>query len=252
MKRIVVSFAKKQKAEKYKDSIRESASGRIEIGEAWSAVGPPAGGWCSLLADADGLLLTGGVDVEPARYGEALDSSAGLEVDQARDAMEWDLLAAARNRRVPVLGICRGHQVVNSFLGGSLHQDLGALGPEIRTAHDPDPENRRHLAHAMSASPGSLPLQRLLAGSGPALVNSLHHQAVRRPGGGMIVAGVGPGGVIEATEHEDPSWWVWTVQWHPEELIAGGDSPLHWTLFESFLAAAKVASRGHERLERVR
>ncbi|KAB2958477.1 MAG: gamma-glutamyl-gamma-aminobutyrate hydrolase family protein [Thermoanaerobaculia bacterium] len=247
--RILVSFAKPEKVRKYKDSIRGVGGPGVEVGEAWSAVAPPADGWGALAQGFDGLLLSGGVDVEPARYGETLDPAAGVEVLPVRDAMEWDLLAAARARRIPVLGICRGHQVVNAFLGGTLWQDLGALGAGVRAAHRHDPDRRRELAHSVEAVPGAHPLQALFSARAPFPVNSFHHQAVKSPGRGMVVAATGPGGVIEATGLADPDWWVWSVQWHPEELVEAGDHPFNRTLFEHFLEAAATRSRQREGVE---
>lgn len=247
--RILLSFAKLDKAEKYKSSIRGVGGPGVEVGEAWSAVALPAVGWRALVENFDGLLLSGGVDVEPARYGEALDLAAGVDINFERDAMEWELLAAARERRIPVLGICRGHQVVNAFLGGTLFQDLGALGAGVREAHRHDPERRRELAHDVEAVPGEHPLQRLLAAHTPFAVNSFHHQAVKAIGRGMIVAATGPQGVVEATALADPSWWVWSVQWHPEELVEAGDHPFNRTLFEHFLEAAAARSRPREGVE---
>lgn len=249
MTRILVSFAKLEKAERYKSSIRGGGGSSVVVGEAWSAAAPPATGWGALVADADGLLLTGGVDVDPARYGEPIDPAAGVEVDSRRDAMEWSLLEAARARRIPVLAICRGHQVVNAFLGGTLWQDLGALGAESRAIHRRDSADRRRLAHAVEAVPGDHPLQQLFSEHSPFLVNSFHHQAVKSPGRAMVVSARGPGGVIEATGLADPDWWLWSVQWHPEELVEAGDHPFNRTLFERFLGAAAARSRRREGAE---
>lgn len=246
---VLLSFAKQDKAKKYKDSLKGVGGPGVEVGEAWSAEAPPAGGWAALVGRADGLVLSGGVDVEPARYGERLEPSAGVEINLERDAMEWSLLEAARARRTPVLAICRGHQVVNAFLGGTLWQDLGAVGDETREIHRRDPADRRRLAHAVEAVPGDHPLQRLVSGPSPFLVNSFHHQAVKSPGRSMIVAARGPGGVIEATGLADPDWWVWSVQWHPEELVEAGDHPFNRTLFERFLEAAAARSQRREGAE---
>lgn len=247
---VLLSFARQDKAKKYKESLKRVGGPGVEVLEAWSAEAPPAGGWAALVGRADGLVLSGGVDVEPARYGETLDPSAGVEVLEVRDAMEWELLATARDLRIPVLGICRGHQVVNAFLGGTLWQDLGTLGAGVRAAHRHDPDRRRELAHPVEAVPGEHPLQQLFSGASPFSVNSFHHQAVKAPGRGMVVAATGPGAVIEATALADPSWWVWSVQWHPEELVEAGDHPFNRTLFERFLdAAAAARSRQREGVE---
>jgi len=244
VQRVLVSFARQDKARKYKDSITGVGGESTAVVDACSASSPPAGGWRALVDGADGLLLTGGLDVEPWRYGEAPHATAGVETLPERDAMEWELLAAARAQRVPVLAICRGHQVVNAFLGGTLWQDLGEASATAKRAHDLRDGDRRRLAHPIAVAPGSGRLRELLAATGPFAVNSLHHQAVKSPGRGMEVAAVGPGDVIEATGLADPDWWVWSVQWHPEELLEPGDHPFNRTLFEQFLAAARARREG--------
>jgi putative glutamine amidotransferase len=241
--RLLVSFAKPEKAAKYKTSLSEVGGPDLAIGEAWSTAPPPPDGWGALASSADGLLLTGGSDIDPSRYGEATHPEAGVEVVAARDEMEWQLLAAARARRVPVFAICRGHQVVNAFLGGKLWQDLGEASAEAGSAHDHRTGERRRLVHPVAPGPAPGSLRDLLAAAGPLQVNSLHHQAVKTPGRGLAVAAMGPAGVIEATEMVDPDWWVWSVQWHPEELLEPGDHPLNRRLFERFLEAAAARAR---------
>jgi putative glutamine amidotransferase len=239
--RVVLSFSNPAKAQKYRDALAAAApaGARLELIAADSHRTAP-GEAGDLLAGADGLLLTGGPDVVPARYGEPLDPGAGVESIPERDALEWALLEAARARRTPVLGICRGHQVVHAFLGGTLWQDLERFEAGAKDRHDPDHDDRRRLAHAIAPLAGDHPLQRLLAAAGALPVNSLHHQAVRDAAPGTVVAAAAPDGVIEASAVDDPSWWVWAVQWHPEELVAPGDAPLHRELFARFLAAASA------------
>lgn len=239
MPRIVLSFSNPAKARKYRHALAGAApaGAPLELLDADSnRTGP--GTARELLESAGGLLLTGGPDVVPARYGEALDPGAGVESIAERDALEWALLEAARERRTPVLGICRGHQVVHAFLGGTLWQDLELFEDGSGRLHDPDHRDRRRLAHAIEPVPGDHPLQRLLAGAGALPVNSLHHQGVRGLAPGTVVAATAPDGVVEASAVDDLAWWVWTVQWHPEELVEPGDAPLHRALFVRFLAAA--------------
>src|SRR5690606_27000437 len=159
----------------------------------------------------------------PARYGEAEDPGAGVDSLAARDEMEWALLAAARARRIPILGICRGHQVVHAFLGGTLWQDLERFADGAGFRHDPDHDDRRRLARPVEPVAGDHPLQRVLADAGALEDTSLHHQAVRRAAPGMLGAAFAPDGVLEASALADPTWWLWTVQWHPEELVDAGD-----------------------------
>lgn len=152
-----------------------------------------------LAARVDALVLTGGTDVDPALYGEEpLPTSV---VDRARDDRELALLAAALDRGLPVLAICRGMQLLNVHLGGTLHQHL--------TAHPLGFDG----AHEVAFAAGSL----LREVYGPVwAVNSLHHQAVAVPGAGLACVGHGPDGVVEAVEL--PGGHVVGVQWHPEQL----------------------------------
>lgn len=246
MPRIVVSYAKRHKAERYKDALKGIGGPDAEIVDACSRSAPPRD-WAALIADADGLLLTGGGDVEPRRYGETEHPEARVETDPERDAMEWSLLDAARAHRLPVFGICRGHQVINAFLGGTLWQDLGEAGPRTSLLHaDPnadsdEPEVRRALLHEIEVTKSDHPLGRLLDASRPR-VNSLHHQAVREPAADVTIVARGPEGIAEAMVVKDPGWWVWSVQWHPEELVEPGDALAHRTLFESFLESARIAA----------
>jgi putative glutamine amidotransferase len=157
-----------------------------------------------------GLVLTGGEDVEPARYG-ATPHPKLEDTDPARDAAELALIAAARERRLPILAICRGIQILNVALGGTLYQDLGSErpGPVVHTGDD-----RRH---AVRVEPGSL-LERTL-GTQAVTVNSRHHQAIRNLAPGLRAVAWAEDGVIEAAESVDAaSPWMLAVQWHPEDL----------------------------------
>ena len=197
----------------------------------------------ALLARADGLLLTGGADIQPCLYGEARLRAANLDKPVPdRDQLEWDLLVEARAHRTPVFGICRGHQMVNVFLGGSLHQDI-----ELQTGrqgHDNFIDRGfalDHLAHDVFSTGMSHPFASRLERSGHPAVNSRHHQAVKVPGRGLVAAAVAADGTIEATVAPDPEWWITSVQWHPENLV---EQPFHRGLFEDFLeAAAEFAER---------
>ncbi|HLA90965.1 MAG TPA: gamma-glutamyl-gamma-aminobutyrate hydrolase family protein [Gemmatimonadaceae bacterium] len=166
-----------------------------------------------ILAGAGGLLLTGGEDVDPARYGAAPHPALGA-VHTARDATEVALLAAARERRLPVLAICRGIQLLNVALGGTLVQDLSSERPSA-IRHD-QPHDREARTHDVAIAADST----LAAATGATAiaVNSYHHQAVDRLGHGLRVTATALDGVIEGAEVEDRAWWVVAVQWHPEDL----------------------------------
>jgi putative glutamine amidotransferase len=182
----------------------------------------------------DGLVLGGGCDVEPERYGEAALPGGGVETDPERDALDFSLLAEARRDGVPVLAICRGLQVVNVALGGTLIQDV----PSERAtaiAHDVPHAEKTRIEHAVAVGPGTR-----LAAIAPAAdlpVNSRHHQAIARPAAELVVSAVAPDGVVEAAETADGPWLV-GVQWHPENLAAAGDAASR-RLFAEFARAVR-------------
>jgi putative glutamine amidotransferase len=189
----------------------------------------------------DGLVLTGGEDVEPARYGETV-RHASVDSVPERDALEFQLLEWALADGLPVLAICRGIQVLNVAMGGTLYQDL-ATEPDRPTdiAHnqaalDP-PVPRVQPSHAVTVRPGSYLAG--LVGEGERAVNSMHHQGIKALAPGLHPVGFAPDGLIEAVEADDPapSSFLVGVQWHPEELARGGDSASR-RLFEALVAAA--------------
>lgn len=158
-----------------------------------------------------GLVLTGGEDVEPARYGAAPHPKLET-IDPARDAAELALIAAARARRLPILAICRGIQILNVAFGGTLYQDLGSERPGP-IAHSGGDDRR----HAIRVEPNSL-LGRTL-GTPHATVNSRHHQAIRDLAPGLRAVAWSEDGLIEAAEAADAAApWTLAVQWHPEDL----------------------------------
>lgn len=191
----------------------------------------------AILDAVGGLLLTGGEDVDPARYGAAPHAKLGA-INPSRDATELALLAAARERHRPVLAICRGIQLLNVACGGTLVQDLPSARPSS-IDHDPSKEHTASRTHGVSITAGS----RLAAATGTTAmdVNSYHHQAVDRAGAGLRVTALAPDGVIEGLEVDDPSWWVVAVQWHPEDLTTDART---WDrgIFRAF--AGEVARAG--------
>lgn len=177
------------------------------------------------LPDVDGLLLPGGWDVDPALYGEEADKSVG-PIDRELDDTELKLFRLARQQELPVLGICRGQQVINVAMGGSLFQHL--------EDHDVRVHGRRHLAHTIEVDPES-ELGRA-AGKTSIRVNSLHHQAVRSLAPGLHQTAKGQDGIVEGLESDDGL--IVAVQCHPEELT--GDLPWAKSLFERFVARART------------
>jgi len=142
-------------------------------------------------------------------------------VSPERDAWELALVRSAADRRLPLLAICRGIQLLNVALGGTLIQDLDAEYPGA-LAHDPG-QPRAVRSHSVRVARGSR-LARAL-GRVTLEVNSVHHQAVSRPAGIMRVTATAPDGVVEAMEVSDPAWWCVAVQWHPEDLVADASAP---------------------------
>lgn len=182
----------------------------------------------SVLDSVSGLVLTGGEDVDPARYGEDRHEKV-RSVNAARDATEAALIQEAKARRLPILAICRGIQILNVALGGTLIQDIPST-VATGIAHDEEgPRTSR--SHEISVEPGSLIARAI--GAEQATVNSFHHQAVQRVADGMRVTAKSPDGVIEGIESTDKDWWVMGVQWHPEDLT---ESPEPWDrgLFRAF------------------
>ena len=182
----------------------------------------------SVLDSVSGLVLTGGEDVDPARYGEQRHEKV-RSVNVARDATEAALVEEARARGLPVFAICRGIQILNVALGGTLVQDIPS---QCHTEIDHDEEGARtSRTHEVSIEPGSLIAGAV--GTEHLSVNSFHHQSVKRVADGMKVTARSPDGVIEGIESTDDSWWVMGVQWHPEEMT---DSAEPWDrgLFKAF------------------
>ena len=174
------------------------------------------------LTGVRGLVLTGGEDVAPDRYGAAPHPRLGA-VDPSRDAAEVALIDAARQRRLPILAICRGIQILNVAFGGTLYQDLDSERP------GPVPHSDETARHEVRVAAGSL-LERTL-GVRAATVNSRHHQAIRDLAPGLNAVAWAEDGVIEAAEPNDASHpWIVAVQWHPEDLTERA-------LFEGFARA---------------
>ena len=177
----------------------------------------------------DGLMLTGGADISPARYGEPLDGSTGIS--EPRDAMEFTALAYALGRGIPLLAICRGLQVLNVALGGSLWQDLPSQRPS-NIAHR-QPEDRHIATHQVRVGPTSKLAAAL--GATDITTNSMHHQGINRLGEGLCPTAWTADSLIEGIELPNHPFAL-GVQWHPEEL-----TPTHEharRLFAAFLEAA--------------
>lgn len=170
----------------------------------------------------DGLVLTGGEDVDPAHYGHAPHPALG-DVDQQRDAFEIGIFREARARRLPVLAICRGIQLVNVALGGTLWQDIAAEKPTALAHRAATSRDVR--SHVVDITPGS----RLAGALGTTRceVNSFHHQSIRDIAPGLVITATAPDGEIEGVESPPGDPWLLAVQWHPEEFHHHDEAPDH-------------------------
>ncbi|MDW4905319.1 gamma-glutamyl-gamma-aminobutyrate hydrolase family protein [Streptomyces sp. ADMS] len=177
------------------------------------------------LARFDGVLLPGGGDLAPHRYGAADTHDAVYDVDDLQDTFDLQVARGALESGIPMLAVCRGLQVVNVALGGTLHQDMG--GPE---------REHRHVVHPVTIRQSSL-LARV-AGAEKTEVSCYHHQRVDRPGTGLAVTATAVDGTIEALELPDSRGWFTSVQWHPEDTAH--EDPTQQALFDALVEAARA------------
>jgi putative glutamine amidotransferase len=182
-----------------------------------------------LLARLDGIILSGGADMDPRRHGLGAHSSV-QPIAERREENDRILLRKVLERRLPVLGIGLGMQQINVARGGSLYLHLPEDLPRAMPHRDPSCDGPHR--HAVLLEPGTRIDE--IYGGGEIRVNSSHHQAVCKLGTGLRVGGRAPDGVIEAIESVDPAWFCVGVQWHPESETS---SALDLQLFECFMQA---------------
>ncbi|GGO90159.1 gamma-glutamyl-gamma-aminobutyrate hydrolase family protein [Wenjunlia tyrosinilytica] len=176
------------------------------------------------LARFDGVLLPGGGDLAPRRYGDTEAHESVYDVDDEQDGFDLEAARSALATGLPLLAICRGLQVVNVALGGTLQQDMG--GPE---------HEHRHLLHPVAIRRGSL-LERA-AGVGKAEASCYHHQRLGRTGDGLTVTARAADGTVEALELSGAPGWFTAVQWHPEDTAHR--DPAQQGLFNALVTAAR-------------
>jgi putative glutamine amidotransferase len=181
----------------------------------------------------DGLLIPGGPDVEPRRYGVATRPDAGVHVNHELDELEFTLLARALEDGMPVLAICRGIQVLNVVCGGTLWQDVNVEGATARS-HDQEP--RDSLRHGLDIKPSSLFARSV--GAEHLEVNTLHHQAIRDVAPSLRAVAWSDDRLVEGVEMPGREFVV-GIQAHPEELAPS--QPWARRLFEAFVGAAVTA-----------
>jgi putative glutamine amidotransferase len=190
----------------------------------------------AILDMVQGLVLTGGEDVDPRYFGEPRHPATGAAND-LRDRGELALTREAAARRMPILAICRGVQVLNVALGGTLVQDIPT---QVQSGINHDAESTRSTrVHEVTINQGSQLAE--IVGADRISTNSFHHQSVDRLADGLTTVARSPDGVVEAVECSARGWWAVGVQWHPEELTG---TPEDWDrkLFAAFAKAVKDSS----------
>jgi putative glutamine amidotransferase len=177
----------------------------------------------------NGLLLSGGVDIDPTRFGEEPIPGLG-EIMPERDELETALIERALNKNLPILAICRGIQMLNVAAGGNMYQDFNSQKSGLLQHSQRAP--RRHLSHFVATKEETL--LRTISGSEKFKVNSFHHQAVKDPAPGFVISALSSDGVVEAIESQEHNF-VLGVQWHPENLTAFDE--VSQKIFSSFINA---------------
>ncbi|MCD7034387.1 gamma-glutamyl-gamma-aminobutyrate hydrolase family protein [Metabacillus sp. GX 13764] len=181
----------------------------------------------------DGLLLSGGEDIDPGFYGEEKHELTGTTCIE-RDEMEMALIHRAKEKKLPVFAICRGAQMLNTAFGGTLIQDIGEMCRN--PLQHKQTVRRPEASHSVRLEDGSR-LSRIL-GKTEIDVNSLHHQTFGKLAEGIRIAGKAPDGITEVLECTEPDWPLLAVQWHPEEMSAE-DAGMR-KLFEAFIVDARA------------
>jgi putative glutamine amidotransferase len=190
----------------------------------------------SLLERVDGLVLTGGGDIEAHRYGGTPNDTM-YDMHYDRDEFEIELARRTAGRRIPTLAICRGLQLLNVAFGGTLIEDIPS---EVGSMDHSEIGHLVYNGHQhVRLTPGCRVADAV--GITDLLVNSIHHQAVRDLAPGFTAVGWADDGIIEAIEYDDPDWPLFAVQWHPEYL-GDADDAASWALFDALIAAAAARS----------
>ena len=204
------------------------------------------GSICNTLESVDGLLLTGGGDINPLFLNEEPLKNLG-SINHRRDRQELLLVRLAADRQIPILGICRGIQIMNAALGGSLYQDIYSQHSSACIKHSQDLD-RSYASHTIEVESGSL-LSRIFNGESRLPVNSFHHQAIKEAAPGFRICARAVDGIAEAMESTEYKSML-GVQWHPECMILQGDETMlplfYWLIGEA--VSYRDARKVHERI----
>lgn len=188
--------------------------------------------------DFDGILFAGGEDVDPSFYGEKKQHTS-VHDHRPRDEFEFSLLEGALSRRSPILGICRGVQMINVKFGGTLYQDMKEdAEPQFEHRQTDLGKSRQEPTHSVLVTDSESNLGTIVQGA--CRVNSLHHQAVKRLGRGLKVTARSEDGFVEAVESADEYPFLMAVQWHPEEMV--NDSAEQRGIFVRFVAKCRESA----------
>lgn len=189
-----------------------------------------------VISVCDGLFVTGGDDVNPALYGEEVRECCG-GINHDRDVSDVYLIKRALSQKKPIIAVCRGSQITNVVLGGTLYQDIfvqaGATENHRALTAETLPGEGDTAAHKRKVLPGT-PLAELLGGECEIGINSTHHQAVKDLGKNCVLQAVAPDGIVESWYLDDPQQYVRCYQWHPEFQK---ENPVRDALFKDFIKA---------------
>ncbi|MBC8601735.1 gamma-glutamyl-gamma-aminobutyrate hydrolase family protein [Parabacteroides acidifaciens] len=199
----------------------------------------------AIINGLDGLVMSGGGDINPL-YMQEEPIPALQDVDSYRDEYDLILLRLATNHQLPVMGICRGHQILNVAFGGDVYQDIHSQH-ELKLLKHSQTLPREQASHSVTLSDSTSKLSTILDGAPELLVNSFHHQAIKEPASEFIATATAPDGINEAMEH--PEKEIFSVQWHPEAMAANDDEQM-LKLFRHHVESSRLfkeAKRIHHR-----